>query len=159
MHEMSYCQGVLEAVLRRAGDRPVARIGVRIGTVHRIVPEAFEQNFQFAADGTVAEGATTEVVTVPAEGHCMDCRTHFETTESSPACTSCGSLDVVVEGGDVVVLEWLQYREPLDPADPADRSGGGEPEIVPAHTHTHPHTHTDAHVPAQAQSPRHPAER
>ncbi len=30
MHEMSYCEGVLEAVLRRASGRPVARVGVRI---------------------------------------------------------------------------------------------------------------------------------
>jgi hydrogenase nickel incorporation protein HypA/HybF len=92
------------------------------------VADAFEQSFQIAALGSSAEGATTEVVVVPARGHCMDCRTDFETPDPSPACPACGSLDVAVEGGDEVILEWLQY---LDPGPDADRPA----ELVPAHTH------------------------
>lgn len=128
MHEMSYCEGVLEAVERRAGGRPVARVGVRIGAVHRIVADAFEQSFQLAAAGGPAEGATTEVVVVPVQGHCMDCRADFSSADPSPACPACGSLEVAAEGGDDVVLEWLQY---VDTSAPAERSA----ERVPAHTH------------------------
>ncbi len=127
MHEMSYCEGVLEAVERRAAGRPVARVGVRIGAVHRVVAAAFQQSFELAAAGGPAEGATTELVVVPVRGHCMDCRRDFDTPDPSPACPSCGGLDVAVEGGDEVVLEWLAY---VDTA-AADRS----PEVVPAHTH------------------------
>lgn len=128
MHELSYCEGVLEAVERRAAGRPVARVGVRIGAIHRVVAAAFEQSFQIAAIGGPAEGASTELVVVPVHGHCMDCRFDFQTPDPSPACPSCGSLDVAVEGGDEVILEWLQY---VDPSHPADRSG----ELVPSHTH------------------------
>ncbi len=126
MHEMSYCEGVLEAVEKRAAGREVARIGVRIGAIHRIVADAFEQSFQIAAMGSVAEGATTEVVVLPVHGHCMDCRADFHSADPSPACSSCGSFDVAVEGGDEVVLEWLQYVDST-----ADRT----PQLVPAHTH------------------------
>lgn len=125
---MSYCEGVLEAVHRRAAGRPVARVGVRIGAVHRVVAEAFEQSFQLVAAGGPAAGATTQVVIVPVRGHCLDCRTDFEAPDPSPACPACGSLDVAAEGGDEVVLEWLQY---VDLPDPGDRT----PELVPAHTH------------------------
>ena len=128
MHEMSYCEGVLEAVQRRAGERRVARVGVRIGAVHRVVPDSFEQSFQLAAAGGPAEGATTEVVVVPVRGHCMDCRLDFESPDPSPACPSCGSLDVAVDGGDEVILEWLQY---VDTAAIGDQRA----ELVPAHTH------------------------
>lgn len=128
MHEMSYCEGVLEAVERRAGGRPVARVGVRIGAVHRVVAGAFQQSFELAAAGGPAAEATTEVVIVPVHGHCMDCRNEFQAADPSPACPACGSLDVAVEGGDEVVLEWLQY---VDTADVADRNA----EPVPAHTH------------------------
>ena len=128
MHELGYCQGVLEAVERRAAGRPVARVGVRIGAVHRVVAEAFEQSFQLVAAGGPADGATTEVVVVPVHGHCMDCRADFESPDPSPACPSCGSLDVAAEGGDEVVLEWLQY---VDTAHAADLPA----ELVPAHTH------------------------
>lgn len=128
MHEMSYCEGVLEAVHRRAAGRPVARVGVRIGAVHRVVADAFEQSFQLAAAGGPADGATTEVVVVPVRGHCMDCRADFESPDPSPACPFCGSLDVAAEGGDDIILAWLQY---VDTAAPSDRSA----ELVPAHTH------------------------
>ena len=127
MHEMSYCEGVLEAVERRAAGRPVARIGVRIGVIHRVVAEAFEQSFQIAAVGGPAEGATTDLVVLPVHGHCLDCRQDFHATDPAPACPGCGSFDVAVEGGDEVVLEWLQYVGPVA----ADRSA----EAVPPHTH------------------------
>lgn len=132
MHEMSYCEGVLDAVERRAAGRRVSRVGVRIGAVHRIVADAFEQSFQMAAVGGPAEGATTEVVVVPVRGHCMDCRTDFESRDPSPACPSCGSLDVAAEGGDDVVLEWLQYTD-VTAADDRDA------ELVPAHSHAGEH--------------------
>jgi hydrogenase nickel incorporation protein HypA/HybF len=128
MHEMSYCEGVLEAVERRAAGRPVARVGVRIGAVHRVESAAFEQSFQLAAAGGPAAGATTQVVVVPVRGHCMDCRNDFQAPDPSPACPSCGSLDVAVDGGDEVILEWLQYVDTTDPADTTTES-------VPAHTH------------------------
>lgn len=128
MHEMSYCEGVLEAVQRRAAGRPVARVGVRIGAIHRVVPAAFEQSFQLAAAGGPADGATTELVVIPVRGHCMDCRADFESADPSPACPSCGSLDVAVDGGDEVILEWLQY---VDTAHVPD----GRSELVPPHTH------------------------
>jgi len=124
---MSYCDGVLEAVERRAAGRPVARIGVRIGVIHRVVAEAFEQSFQIAAVGGPAEGATTDLIVLPVHGHCMDCRVDFHATDPAPACPSCGSLEVAVEGGDEVVLEWLEYVD----TGAADRSG----EPIPPHAH------------------------
>ncbi len=130
MHEISYCEGVLEAVERRAAGRPVARLCVRIGAVHRVVADAFEQSFQLVAAGGPAEGATTQVVVVPVRGHCMDCRHDFASTDPSPACPACGSLEVAAEGGDEVVLEWLEYAHPAEGG--ADRA----PELVPAHAHT-----------------------
>ena len=130
MHEMSYCEGVLEAVTRRAAGRAVTRVGVRIGAVHRVAADAFEQSFQLLAAGGPAQGATTEVVVVPVSGHCLDCRADFTSTDPCPACPSCGSVDVAAQGGDEVVLEWLQYADAT--AGPvADRS----PALVPAHTH------------------------
>ncbi len=134
MHEMGYCEGVLEAVERRAKGRRVARVGVRIGAVHRVVPDAFAQSFQLAAAGGPAESAATELTVLPVHGHCMDCRNDFHSLDPSPACPSCGSLDVAAEGGDEVVLEWIEYAGPADVASSADASDN-EAELVPPHTH------------------------
>ncbi len=153
MHEMSYSEGVLDLVLRRAGERPVARIGVRIGAVHRVVADAFEQSFQIAAVGSPAEGAATEVVVVPVRGHCRDCRHDFEAHDPSPACPACGSLDVAAEGGDEVVLEWLEY---VDTSAVAERPD----QLVPAHTHHDHHDQPDhphqPDRPSDGLAPDHP---
>ncbi len=134
---MSYCEGVLEAVERRADGRPVARIGVRIGAVHRVVAEAFAQSFEMAAAGSVAEGAVTEVVTVPVRGSCLACGAVVRVGRPAPACATCGALDVMTEGGDEVILEWIEYH-PDDsggecPADAAEHAA----EVVPEHSHEH----------------------
>lgn len=130
MHELSYCEGVLEAVERRAAGRAVAAVGVRIGAVHRVDAAAFQQSFTIAATDGPAAQAETSLIVVPVRGHCMDCRNDFESPDPSPACPSCGSLDVAVEGGDEVVLEWLEYVD-TDADDPTARL----PELVPAHSH------------------------
>lgn len=111
MHELSYCEAVLEAVERRAAGRSVAAIGVRIGAIHRVQADAFQQSFQMAAMGGPAAQAVTTLVVLPVRGNCMDCRNDFASPDPTPACPSCGSLDVVVEGGDDVVLEWLAYAD------------------------------------------------
>jgi hydrogenase nickel incorporation protein HypA/HybF len=138
VHELSYCEAVLEAVERRAQGRRVARVGVRIGAAHRVVEEAFQQSFTIAALGGPAADATTDVVVIPVRGHCMDCRCDFAAADPAPACPECGSLDVVAEGGDEVILEWLEYAG--DAPGASEQGGPGADvadERVPAHTHTH----------------------
>lgn len=126
MHELSYCEGVLAAVLRRAQGRAVTSVGVRIGAVHRVVADAFQQSFTIAATGTVAEGARTVLTVLPVHGHCMDCRGDFLSADPSPACPECGALDVAVDGGDEVVLEWVGFL---------DTGGAVVDEAVREHRH------------------------
>lgn len=130
MHEMSYCEGVVQAVERRAAGRPVAHVKVRIGTVHRVVSDAFAQSFEMAAAGGVAAGATTEVVTIPVRGQCRACGSEFTADDPAPPCPACGGLDVATEGGDEVVLESITYR---------GETGERADEVVPEHTHEHDH--------------------
>lgn len=116
VHELGYCEGVLDAVERRAAGRPVARVGVRVGALHRIEPAAFQHSFALVAAGGVAAGATTELVVVPAQGYCQPCSSSFESTDSMPACPGCGRPADAVTGGDELVLEWVQYAEGVDGA-------------------------------------------
>ena len=56
MHELGLCSSIVDAVEQRAGERPVARVTVRVGRLHHVHPEAFDQSFAVAAMGTVARG-------------------------------------------------------------------------------------------------------
>jgi len=136
MHEIGYCDGVLEAVERRAAGRRVARIGVRIGAKHRVVSEVFEQTFQHVAAGGVAEGASTDLTTVPARALCRLCGTAFDTLEAMPDCPSCAAPVLELDGGDEVVLEWVEYHP--------DQSW---PPALLAHSHPADHQGGVAHVP------------
>jgi len=111
MHEHGLCEGVLEAVDRRARGRRVAAVGVRVGAFLRVVPDAFTQSFQLAASGGVAADASVDVVIVPGEVACRTCGEVGKADDPVPACMVCGSVDVDVRGGDELTLEWLRYVE------------------------------------------------
>ena len=110
MHELGLCEDIVEAVARRAGARPVTRVRVRVGALHHVHPDAFEQSFALAATGTVADGARAELVLVPVRARCRGCGAVHEATEPVLGCSACGSIDVEQSGGDELVLESLEYR-------------------------------------------------
>jgi hydrogenase nickel incorporation protein HypA/HybF len=110
MHELGLCEAIVDAVEKRAGDRPVARVRVRVGRLHHVHPEAFDQSFALAAMGTVADAAQADLVLIPVEGRCKSCSASFEANEPIIACPSCGGLDVEQSGGDELTLESIEYR-------------------------------------------------
>jgi len=110
MHELGMCQAILDVVEKRAGDRPVARVRVRVGQLHHVHPEAFEQSFALAAAGSVADSARAELVLVPITGTCLSCSESFESSEPILACPMCGALDVDQRGGDELTIELIEYR-------------------------------------------------
>jgi hydrogenase nickel incorporation protein HypA/HybF len=109
MHEFGLCEGVLDAVRTRAAGRPVSGIRVRCGVRHAVDAESMRQAFGFIAAGTEADGATVEVVTVPAIVTCRDCGATGETADLLAGCPRCQRSDVDVTGGDELVLESIQY--------------------------------------------------
>ena len=110
MHELGLCASIVDAVDRRAGDRPVARVRVRVGRLHHVHPEAFEQSFAVAALGTSAEGATAELVLLPVQARCPACGATWDCDEVPIGCLGCGSVGVEVTGGDELMLESIEYR-------------------------------------------------
>jgi hydrogenase nickel incorporation protein HypA/HybF len=111
VHELGLCEGVLEAVERRAEGRRVTRVRVRVGAQHRVVPSAFDQSFALVAQGTVADGAAVDLVTVPVRVRCPDCGHEGEATDALAACPACGGLDLETEGGDELILEAIHVEE------------------------------------------------
>lgn len=116
MHELGLCAAIVDAVERRAGPRQVARVRVRVGRLHHVHPEAFEQSFALAAAGSVAGSARADLVLVPVTGRCGACGAEFESDEPLPACPMCRSLAVHVTGGDELTLELIEYLSTDEPS-------------------------------------------
>ncbi len=110
MHELGLCSSIVDAVSKRAGERPVAHVRVRVGRLHHVHPDAFDQSFAIAAMGTVAEDAAAELVLVPVRARCGECRASFECEDVPLACPQCGSVETELLGGDELVLESIEYR-------------------------------------------------
>ncbi len=110
MHELGLCSSIVDAVARRAGERPVARVVVRVGRLHHVHPDAFDQSFAVAATGTVAEGAAAELVLLPVRARCGACSETWDSEDIPFSCPACGSIDVALVGGDELVLESVEYR-------------------------------------------------
>jgi hydrogenase nickel incorporation protein HypA/HybF len=110
MHELGLCASIVDAIEQRAGDRRVARVRIRVGRLHHVHPEAFEQSFAVAAMGSVAEGAEAELVLLPVSVRCGSCEAVTQADELPVACGDCGGVDLAVVGGDELILESLEYR-------------------------------------------------
>jgi hydrogenase nickel incorporation protein HypA/HybF len=111
VHELGLCEGILDAVQRRAAGRRVTRVRVRVGAQHRVVPSAFDQSFALVAQGTVADGASVDLVVVPVRVKCLDCGHEAEAADPLAACPACGGLDLESTGGDELILEAIHVEE------------------------------------------------
>ena len=114
MHELGLCASIVDAVEQRAGERPVARVRIRVGRLHHVHPEAFDQSFAIAAMGSVAEDATAELVLLPVSVRCSSCgATSGRSTSCRRRARECSGVDLEIVGGDELILESIEYREPL----------------------------------------------
>jgi len=109
MHEFGLCEGILDAVRKRAAGRQVAGIRVRCGVRHAVDAASMAQAFSVVAAGTEAADATVEVVTVPAAVTCRECGATGESTDMIAVCPRCQSVNVELDGGDELVLESVRY--------------------------------------------------
>ncbi len=65
MHERALMKDVLrkiEEVARLGGGTRVTRVSVRLGALSHFTPEHFQEHFEDASRGTIAEGAGVEAV-------------------------------------------------------------------------------------------------
>ena len=109
MHELGLCASIVDAVSRRAGDRRVAHVRVRVGRLLHVHPEAFDQSFAVAAMGTVAEDAEAELVMLPVVARCRACGETWDGPDMPVSCPACTGVDIEVVGGDELVLESIEY--------------------------------------------------
>jgi hydrogenase nickel incorporation protein HypA/HybF len=68
MHELGIVQGVVEAAEERSEGRKILRLVMEIGRGSGVLPDAVRFAWDVATEGTLAEGATLEIVELPGSG-------------------------------------------------------------------------------------------
>jgi hydrogenase nickel incorporation protein HypA/HybF len=112
MHELGIASAALDQAIeqaRLAGGQQVARIGLRVGALSGVDPDALQFAFKAILPGTPAEGAAIEIDPVAAVAHCAACDRDF-TAEIAHVCECphCGQLTADFRQGRELELVRLE---------------------------------------------------
>ena len=90
MHELGITHGIVEAVTSQCRGARITRVVVEIGKLSGVMPDAVRFCFDACANGTLAEGATLEIIEPPGKARCLDCGKESSFEEPFGRC-SCGN--------------------------------------------------------------------
>ena len=82
------------------GGGKVTRIVLEIGKLSLVLPDALRFCFDLCCEGTVAEGASLEIIEIPGRARCLTCGAGVTLERAFGRC-ECGNTD----------LEWLSGEE------------------------------------------------
>ena len=114
MHELSIAEAVLKAVqseaLRHPGSHPRI-VGVRVGELAAVDPEALRFCFDAIIRKTDLESLQLEVEVCPLRHRCQDCGQEFIVRDYDFRCPQCSSERGVCISGDELDLAYLEVEE------------------------------------------------
>lgn len=111
MHEVGI---MLEAVrlaeesARAQGSARIRLLKLRVGALSGAVPDALRFAFEAVAAGTLAEGATLAIETVPARWWCGTCQAEFAADDPLAACPRCQNWSGDLRGGRELEISTLE---------------------------------------------------
>jgi hydrogenase nickel incorporation protein HypA/HybF len=115
VHELSITQAIVDSVVERMGDTPIARITVHIGRLSGVAVDSVRFCFDLVADGTPVAGA--ELVVIEQSGHarCLDCASEFDVDDPILLCPGCDSARVDVLSGRELLIRSVEVRSECAP--------------------------------------------
>ncbi len=114
MHEMGIAESVLHAVRKQiatcAGARPL-KVGLKIGELAGVDPEALRFCFEVMARGTELESLQLEIEFCPRRQRCGECGNEFAVTNYEFKCPQCGCERGDCAGGDELDIAYVEGEE------------------------------------------------
>jgi hydrogenase nickel incorporation protein HypA/HybF len=114
MHEMAIANSILDGVAaevrRRPGSRPV-KVGVRIGELAGLDPDALRFAFEALTLETEMQGVALDIEYRTPLGRCRECAREFEVRNFDLLCPACGSRNAEVISGDELEFAYLEVEE------------------------------------------------
>ncbi|MFP5379945.1 MAG: hydrogenase maturation nickel metallochaperone HypA [Vicinamibacteria bacterium] len=125
MHELDLSRAIIATVVKHAGGRRVVHVTLRIGRLRQVVRETLEFYLALVGRETPLEGATVEIVDVPAVLRCGRCEREWEIEIPAFVCPTCGPGAVAVVSGEEFMVESIEVQE-APRASSAAGAGAGE---------------------------------
>lgn len=114
MHEMGIANSVLDAVraeARRFPNGHICKVGVRIGELAGVDPDAMSFCFDALVRGTDLEPLTLEIEYCPRRYLCLGCGNSYVAARDDGACPDCGSADSRFLGGDELEFAYMEVED------------------------------------------------
>ncbi len=115
MHELGIAGAILERVEQEARRHPGARmlkVGVRVGELSGVDPEALAFGFEALVKDTQWEPLPLDIRFCRRKQLCMACGGDFIAEQMETACPRCGNQDTSCVGGDELDIEYIEVDEP-----------------------------------------------
>jgi len=106
----SILEGVATELARRPGSRAV-KVGVRIGELAGVNPDALSFAFEALTLDTELAGLGLDVAYVALRSRCRECGREFEVRNFELSCPSCGSFNADRIGGDELEFTYLEIED------------------------------------------------
>jgi len=103
VHELSVTESILEIALRSAVGSDairVTRINITIGDLSSFVDDSIRFYWDLISQGTLCEGASLQLMRIPAQLVCLDCGASYTMAGELIPCPSCLSSRVNIAGGN-----------------------------------------------------------
>ncbi|NGZ11000.1 MAG: hydrogenase maturation nickel metallochaperone HypA [Nitrospira sp. LK70] len=114
LHLMAQVVKVVETTLGDTVDGKLSTVRLKVSALSHLLAHdrsALQTAFMLAARGTKAEGATLELIPVPCNAWCPQCRRDMSVTQSQEACSVCGGPLVVGSIEPEVVIHELLVKQ------------------------------------------------
>ena len=113
MHELSLCAGIVDVLREQARTHDYARVKtvrLEVGELAGVEVEALRFGFDVAARGTLADGATLDIVAVPGSAWCVPCAREVSTRHRFDPCPCCGGHRLRLLAGDELRIKELEVE-------------------------------------------------
>ena len=113
MHEMALAESmreIVESVARSNAAEHVSAVRVELGALSCVEPQALRFCFDATMRGSLAEGATLEIVTTPGEAWCMPCGKIVTLARFGNPCPACGSYQLTISRGDAMRVTEIEVH-------------------------------------------------
>ncbi len=114
MHELSLATSIIETIRGESRKRPESRIvkvGLRIGELAGIDPNALEFSFDILIKDTDLAPLEVEMERMPRRHLCPTCSREFIVDDYETDCPDCGDPRTTLISGDELEIAWLEVEE------------------------------------------------
>jgi hydrogenase nickel incorporation protein HypA/HybF len=114
MHELAIADSIFRTVLAeidKNGYARVSSVGLRIGLLTDVVPEALTFGFGAIARGTPLEHTSLEIERIPITGRCQSCGSENQIEPYLFVCPRCGSHDIDMIHGDELDIAYIEIDD------------------------------------------------